>query len=175
MKKASCTALIFVLAVTAVALQVHSAFADDDPPGRIARMNFTEGSVSFQPGGEGDWLTAVPNRPLTTGDNLWTDRDSRDELHVGSTIMRMGPETSLTLLAARPDSLIARKSGWETAKRISEQATAVLEAGGVRSAAGWAALTAFDADLRDPQNSRNPGTTADLTGAAIFVVLWEDG
>jgi len=104
MKKASCTALIFVLAVTAVALQVHSAFADDDPPGRIARMNFTEGSVSFQPGGEGDWLTAVPNRPLTTGDNLWTDRDSRDELHVGSTIMRMGPETSLTLLDLDDDS-----------------------------------------------------------------------
>ena len=84
-------------------------------------------------------------------------------------------ETSLTLLAARPDSLIARKSGWETAKRISDQAAAVLEAGGVRSEAGWAALTAFDADLRDPQNTRNPGTTADLTAAAIFVVLWEDG
>ncbi len=69
-----------------------------DPPGRIARMNYSEGSVSFQPGGEGDWLQAVSNRPLTTGDNLWADKDSRDELHIGSTVLRMGPETSLTFL-----------------------------------------------------------------------------
>jgi hypothetical protein len=69
-----------------------------DPPGRIARLNHAEGSVSFQPGGEGDWLQAVTNRPLTTGDNLWADKDSRAELHVGSTIIRMGSETSMTFL-----------------------------------------------------------------------------
>jgi hypothetical protein len=71
---------------------------EQDPPGRVARMNYTEGSVSFQPGGEGDWLTAVNNRPLTTGDNLWADKDSRAELHVGSTVLRMGEETSMTFL-----------------------------------------------------------------------------
>jgi len=75
-----------------------AAADDDDPPSRVARMNYAQGSVSFQPGGEGDWLTAVPNRPLTSGDNLWTDRDSRAELHVGSTALRMGSETSLTFL-----------------------------------------------------------------------------
>ena len=58
---------------------------DQDPPGRVARMNYSQGSVTFQPGGEGDWVTAVPNRPLTSGDNLWTDQGSRAELHVGST------------------------------------------------------------------------------------------
>ena len=61
-------------------------------------MNYTQGSVSFQPGGEGDWVTAVPNRPLTTGDNLWTDQGSRAEMHVGSTAIRLAPETSITLL-----------------------------------------------------------------------------
>ena len=71
---------------------------DDDPPGRVARMNYVEGAVSFQPGGEGDWLTAVPNRPLTSGDNVWTDRGSRAELHVGSTALHLGPESSLTFL-----------------------------------------------------------------------------
>jgi len=29
---------------------------DQDPPSRVARMNYTQGSVSFQPGGEGDWV-----------------------------------------------------------------------------------------------------------------------
>ena len=61
-------------------------------------MNYTQGSVTFQPGGEGDWVTAVPNRPLTTGDNLWSDQGSRAEMHVGSTAVRLAPETSVTFL-----------------------------------------------------------------------------
>jgi len=69
-----------------------------DPPGRVARLNYSEGSVSFQPGGTGDWVQAVQNRPLTTGDNLWADKDSRAELHVGSTALRMSSETSVTFL-----------------------------------------------------------------------------
>ena len=69
-----------------------------DPPGRVARLSFSNGSVSFQPGGEGDWVQAVPNRPLTTGDNLWADKDSRAELQTGSTAIRMDSETSITFL-----------------------------------------------------------------------------
>ena len=69
-----------------------------DPPTRVARLNYSSGSVSFQPGGEGDWVTAVVNRPLTTGDNLWADQNSRAELHVGSLAIRMNSETSLTFL-----------------------------------------------------------------------------
>jgi hypothetical protein len=69
-----------------------------DPPTRVARLNYSAGAVSFQPGGEGDWVTAVQNRPLTTGDNLWADKDSRAELHIGSTAIRMDSETSLTFL-----------------------------------------------------------------------------
>jgi hypothetical protein len=69
-----------------------------DPPTRAGRIGYVQGSVSFQPGGQGDWLDAVPNRPLTTGDNLWVDRDSRAEVQIGSTSIRLGPETSLTFL-----------------------------------------------------------------------------
>src|ERR1700689_2948958 len=69
-----------------------------DPPGRVARLSFSDGSVSFQPGGEGDWVQAVANRPLTTGDNLWADKDSRAELQTGSTSIRMDSETSVTFL-----------------------------------------------------------------------------
>src|SRR5258705_9735564 len=71
---------------------------DQDPPSRVARLNYAQGSVTFQPGGEGDWVTAVPNRPLTSGDNLWTDQDARARLHVGSTAIRLAPETSMTVL-----------------------------------------------------------------------------
>ncbi|HSE67492.1 MAG TPA: triphosphoribosyl-dephospho-CoA synthase [Gemmatimonadales bacterium] len=84
-------------------------------------------------------------------------------------------EAGLTLLSEVPDTLIARKAGGEVALQVSKSARAVLEAGGVRSPAGRQALAEFDASLRDPQNSRNPGTTADLTAAATFVTLLEDG
>src|ERR1700682_1708544 len=71
---------------------------DQDPPGRVARLNYSEGSVSFQPGGENDWVTAVPNRPMVTGDNLWADENSRAEAHIGSTAIRLGAKTGITFL-----------------------------------------------------------------------------
>jgi triphosphoribosyl-dephospho-CoA synthase len=78
-------------------------------------------------------------------------------------------ETYLRLLGVQADTHIARKLGGEAADAVSRRASQVLEAGGVRSPAGRKALAAFDAELRDATNSRNPGTTADLTCAALFV------
>ena len=69
-----------------------------DPPGRVARLNFSQGSVSFRPAGEDDWVTAVPNRPMVTGDDLWADEDSRAEVHVGSAAIRLGAKTGITFL-----------------------------------------------------------------------------
>jgi triphosphoribosyl-dephospho-CoA synthase len=74
----------------------------------------------------------------------------------------------LALLAAVPDTLIARKLGRAEAERISRLA-AEARRGGPRE------LAAFDAELRDARNSRNPGTTADLTCASLFAVILEDG
>jgi hypothetical protein len=89
---------VLVLLAASLFAFSSSALADDDPPGRVARLNYIQGSVSFQPGGESDWVQASPNRPLTTGDNLWTDRDARGELHIGSSSLRVGSETGITFL-----------------------------------------------------------------------------
>lgn len=70
-----------------------------DPPGRVGRLDFSQGSVSFRPAGEDDWVTAVPNRPMVSGDDLWADENSRAEVHVGSTALRLGPKTGITFLA----------------------------------------------------------------------------
>ena len=104
-----------ILAIALSVLQVSTAKAQDqdeeqDPPSRIARLNYSSGSVSFQPGGQGDWVTAVPNRPLTTGDNLWADKDSRAELHVGSTGIRLDSETSVSFLDLDDHTLQLRLS-----------------------------------------------------------------
>jgi hypothetical protein len=94
------------IAVLAFALFVgslgKSAFAQDydqdDPPGRVARLGHIEGSVSFEPAGENDWVQAVPNRPMTTGDKLWADRDSRAEVQLGSSTIDIGPNTGFSFL-----------------------------------------------------------------------------
>ncbi len=69
-----------------------------DPPGRVARLNFSQGSISFRPAGEDDWVSGVPNRPMVTGDDLWADEDSRAEVHTGSTAIRLGAKTGITFL-----------------------------------------------------------------------------
>jgi triphosphoribosyl-dephospho-CoA synthase len=84
-------------------------------------------------------------------------------------------ETYLELLAATPDTHVARRSGTGVAVEVSQQAQAALTAGGVRTPAGRQAIDAMDRALRGARNTANPGTTADLTAAAIFVVLLGGG
>ena len=71
--------------------------AQQDPSGRVARLQYTSGEVSMQPGGVNDWIAASLNRPLTTSDRVWTDKNSKAELNVGDGFLRMNSETSVTL------------------------------------------------------------------------------
>lgn len=80
-------------------------------------------------------------------------------------------ETFLTLLATSPDTHIARRAGQDVADDVTRQARTVLEAGGVRTAPGRAAIARMSEGLRGEHNRANPGTTADITAAAIFVSL----
>ena len=68
-----------------------------DPSGRVARIQYMSGEVSTQPGGVNDWVAASQNRPLTTADRVWTDKGARAELNVGDGYLRMNSETSVTL------------------------------------------------------------------------------
>jgi triphosphoribosyl-dephospho-CoA synthase len=84
-------------------------------------------------------------------------------------------ETYLSLLEAAPDTHIARKLGMAEAELISRRAQEARQAGGTRSPEGRRALAELDRELRDPRNRRNPGTSADLTCAALFIVILEGG
>lgn len=80
-------------------------------------------------------------------------------------------QTQLVTLAELPDTLIARKVGNLKAEEVSRMARQVLKAGGVYNTYGMKAYEAFDFALRKDGNRLNPGTTADLLAAAIFVAL----
>ncbi|HEX6104208.1 MAG TPA: triphosphoribosyl-dephospho-CoA synthase, partial [Gemmatimonadales bacterium] len=147
-----------------------------------------------RPGGLGqaaaEDVTAMPTVTLREAMALAAERDGvareyatdfRLTFEVGAPSLRAARHAGLTwseatvqgylgLLEAYPDTHIARKLGRAEAERVSARAAEVRRAGGVRTAAGRDALAVFDRELRDARNSRNPGTTADLTCAALFIV-----
>jgi hypothetical protein len=69
-----------------------------DPPSRVARLSYFDGTVSLQPGGSGDWGAAARNRPVTIGDKLWVDKDARAELQAGQASIHLGAMTALSFL-----------------------------------------------------------------------------
>jgi triphosphoribosyl-dephospho-CoA synthase len=79
----------------------------------------------------------------------------------------------LHLLHLYPDSLIVRKCGEALAEEASRRAAAVINAGWPQSEAGQAAIGELDKWLRADGHRRNPGTTADLVAASLFVALRE--
>lgn len=93
------------LPLLALALSGAAAWAQEDPPGRVATVSHLEGSVAFAPAGETEWTDALINRPITRGDRLWTDPGGRAEVHLGSAALHMGSETFLEVIALDDDVL----------------------------------------------------------------------
>jgi triphosphoribosyl-dephospho-CoA synthase len=151
------------------------------------------------PGGIGDApaqdIQSTPTVTLTTAMELAADRDdvAREYATAFSRTFTVGApaleearnagldwpdavlDCYLALLADAPDTLIARKLGPDAAEQVRTRAVAVRTAEDIRSPAGRQAIAAFDLELRTAENSLNPGTTADLTAAAVFVVLLNRG
>ena len=69
--------------------------ATGDPPGRVGRVAYLGGTVSFRASGDTAWAVAVPNSPVTTGDALWADNAGRVEVEIGSAEVRMDQQTEL--------------------------------------------------------------------------------
>src|SRR5690349_19119903 len=92
-----CAVLAFVLATFAGA-------ALADPPGRVARVSYLRGNVSFQPAGDDQWAQMSLNRPLGTGDKVYTDRDSRVEMEIGAADIRLDQGTTFDLLNLDDDT-----------------------------------------------------------------------
>ena len=75
------------------------ANAQSDPPGRIGRLAYTNGTVSFHDAEETQWAPAAINTPLTTGDAIWTEPNSHSEVSIAGTRVRMDASTELDMVA----------------------------------------------------------------------------
>jgi uncharacterized protein DUF6600 len=100
LRKLSLWSAVLAIVMSTGVLGTRATAQDDqdDPPSRVARLGYMEGSVSFQPAGESDWVGAVENRPMTTGDKLWADKGSRAELQLGSAVIRLSENTGVSFL-----------------------------------------------------------------------------
>ena len=93
-------AAIFVAGFVGATLALSSlAQAQSEPPGRVGRLAFTNGTVSFHDNEQSEWAPAVVNTPLSTGDSLWTEPNARSEISLAGTRIRMAGATELDMLA----------------------------------------------------------------------------
>src|SRR5579871_5286519 len=103
-------------------LMLGAAFAQDaDPPGRVARLSFLQGSVSLAPSGQTDWVTAELNRPITTNDRIWSDaQGSRAELDLGGAVVRLGADTGFSFLNLDDNTAQMQVSSGSVVVRVRE-------------------------------------------------------
>jgi len=87
-----------------VVLALPATADNDDPPTRVGRLAYARGSVSFQPSGTDEWVTATINRPVTVGDRIWSDNDARAELQLDSSLLRLSHNTGLSFLNLNDDT-----------------------------------------------------------------------
>jgi triphosphoribosyl-dephospho-CoA synthase len=148
-----------------------------------------------RPGGLGQAteqdVTAEPTQTLVDVMALAADRDTvarqyansfgevfdvgvpalRGALAAGRPLETAVIATHLRLLAEVPDTLIARKCGPDESREAARRAADVLRDGWPDSTTGILSCARLDRWLRARGHARNPGTTADLVAAALFVCL----
>ena len=88
--------ITIVAAIGVFVISASAALAD--PPGRVARISFIAGSVSFRAATLDEWTAATLNYPLTIGDHVWTETAARIEMQLGSTAIRLAPHTEFSIL-----------------------------------------------------------------------------
>ncbi|RCW48738.1 triphosphoribosyl-dephospho-CoA synthase [Halanaerobium sp. MA284_MarDTE_T2] len=80
-------------------------------------------------------------------------------------------QTYLEVLSRYRDSLIFRKYGSKTADLVSQKALKIIDRGGLKTKTGQKMTEEFDGFLRSREEKVNPGTTADLITAALFLSI----
>ncbi|MFW6117067.1 MAG: triphosphoribosyl-dephospho-CoA synthase, partial [Thermoproteota archaeon] len=125
---------------------------------------------TFQIAAEYDSVCAewVENYPLTF-DVAYPYLDA--QIKEGYNLNKAVIHAFMKVLGQYPDTLIARKAGMQKAKEVSSMAQEVLDLGGLETSQGRRRLDDFDRQLRKQGNLLNPGTTADITSAALAVMV----
>ncbi len=85
-------------------LLVSPVMAQNDPPGRVARVGYSYGQISFADAGSNQWAELIPNRPISIGDSIFVADQGRAELHVGNSAIRINENTRLSFINLTDDA-----------------------------------------------------------------------
>jgi len=116
--------LLAVLALLGLLLVgiVQAQPVDPDPPDRVGRIAEVFGPAWLWSPDTGEWIEAVRNRPVTSGDRLATDRGARIELDVGSTTLRLDADTELEVLQLDDTQVVLQLHEGSVAARVRDAA-----------------------------------------------------
>ncbi|MBT6848351.1 MAG: triphosphoribosyl-dephospho-CoA synthetase [Planctomycetaceae bacterium] len=153
------------------------ALADAGGMGEVESMDITDAA----PDSLLEAMSAAQDHDLIAAQygngfvDLFADavRPLREKLEAGMILTEAIVETHVQFMSRHPDSLIARKCGVEIAEEAARRARVVVDARAQGLDFYVRDLSELDFWLRSDGHRRNPGTTADFIGAAIFVGLIE--
>ncbi len=89
--------LLFGLLLLSLLAWPARAADEPDPPSRAGRLAELNGQVWIYATDSNEWIPATRNRPVTSGDRLSTEADGRAEVRIGSTVLRVAPNTELEI------------------------------------------------------------------------------
>ncbi|HJV59573.1 MAG TPA: DUF6600 domain-containing protein, partial [Albitalea sp.] len=89
-----------------------------DPPGRVGRLGDMNGQVWLYTPDAGEWISAVRNRPLTSGDRIATDADGRAEVRIGSATVRLDGGTELEVVQIDDEHIALQLHNGSVAARL---------------------------------------------------------
>lgn len=192
-----------VLLLAPLAAVPHAQRIADGIEATLAALSVEDARLVYQairvanPGGLGDAPEADVNSPdapqltLLEAMRLAADRDlvARQYSNSFADVLRTADRIAsaaatwpldesivrafLALLAEEPDTLVARKCGRDVAQQAADRAGEVLSAIEALDPSADDRLADFDFWLRADGHRRNPGTSADVIAAALFVLLRE--
>lgn len=116
-----------LLLLSLLALPTRAA-DEPDPPERAGRLAELNGQVWIYATDSNEWIPAVRNRPVTFGDRLSTEADGRAEVRIGSTVLRVAPNTELEIRELDDERLsLHLHSGSVTARLRTREAAAEFD------------------------------------------------
>ncbi len=113
-----------VTSTPAAAQAAYESSSNMDPPGRVGRVSEITGQVWTYSPGSGEWVAAVRNRPLTSGDRLSTDGGARAEIRIGSTTLRIDSGSELEVLQLDDNLMALQLHSGSTSVRLRQRESA---------------------------------------------------
>jgi hypothetical protein len=91
----SASALAALALIAAVPAAAQQEPRQQEPPARVGRVSFIQGTLAFHVQGEAAWSAAAVNFPVAAGSAFWSDPKSRAELRIGTQTVDMAGNTDV--------------------------------------------------------------------------------